>query len=466
MPLLVPLIIVSVLLALVVAACVWLWVDRRHLRDQRTQLTNDLSQAERQAGSYREEIAALQREITSAQSDAARLEEKVAAFDRRIEEREADFRQRLADERQHHQAAQQKAREAFEAVANQVLDKSNERFLKLANQTFEGQQKDAAAQLEQRKQAIEAIVKPIREQLDKYAASVTDIEKSRREAYGSLRQQLASMVETQQGLRGETANLVKALRRPEVRGRWGEMQLRRAAELAGMIPHCDFDEQVTVRTVEGVQKPDMVIHLPGGRDIVVDAKTPISAYIEAAECEDDDARQQCLDRFVRHVEDKVRDLAAKDYQRQFDRSPDFLVLFIPGESFLFAALQRKPDLLERAMRVNVMIASPMTLIALLRAVAAGWREQRIAESAEQLRDLGQQLHERIAVAYRHAETLGTHLGNAVNSYNQYLRSIESRVLVSARRFKELGADSPKELPAEGEVKQVDTPPRPVEQLTD
>ena len=341
------------------------------------------------------------------------------------------------------------------------MNSASEQFLKRAHETFEGKQKDATVELEKRKQAIDALLKPLKETLDKHAEAVVRVEKDRVGSYQALREQVGVMKELGEALRGETSNLVKALRRPEVRGRWGEVQLKRVAELAGMIPHCDFKEQETTNSEDGQLRPDMVVKLPAGRQIIVDAKTVLDGYLDSLNCDDDTDRGKALDRHVRHIDERARQLSLKGYQHQFDRVPDFVVLFIPGESFLQAAVQRDPELLERAMNRGVVIATPTTLITLLRAVELGWREERVAEHAEEIRTLGMQLHERVAVVFDHADKLGKHLGNAVGSYNGLLNSMESRLLVTARKFKELGADSPKELPAEGAVQLVEEMPRVV-----
>jgi DNA recombination protein RmuC len=357
--------------------------------------------------------------------------------------------------------AHEQFQNAFKSLSSDALAKASEQFLHLADQKFKGEQKDAAAQLEQRKTAIESLVKPIAERLEKANAVIDQLEKSNKEAYGGLRQQLTAMVSDQKQLRDETANLVKALRRPEVRGQWGEMQLRRVAELAGMAAHCDFSEQTTVDA--GALRPDMVVELPGGRQIVVDAKTPITAFIDAAEAQDDAERDTHLSRHVKHIEDKVAELGTKRYQDHF-HTADFVVLFIPGESFLYAAASRKPTLIESAMNRNVVIATPTTLISLLKVVALGWREEQLAENAKKIQDLGQELHKRVATLTRHLDNLGKAVGKTVEHYNKFVGSYEGQVLVQTRRFQELGADSPKELPAEGELPAVETTPRELREI--
>ncbi len=322
--------------------------------------------------------------------------------------------------------AQLQARDAFKALAGDALKESNVQFLQLADQRFKVEQTEAAKQLEVRKQAVEALVKPLRETLDKYNGVVNDIEKARKEAYGALRAQLGSLVNDQRGLKDETARLVKSLRRPEVRGRWGEIQLKRVVELAGMIERCDFDEQVSVKSGSGGLRPDMVVHLPNDRTIVIDAKTPLDAYLDAVQEGDDSQQRTHLERHANQVSGKVAELAGKQYSAQFERSPDFVVLFIPGESFLYAAVQIKPGLIEQAMEKNVVIATPSTLISLLKAVEVGWREERIAENAQKISALGQDLHKRLCDAIGHVQKVGSSLESAVKAYNGFLGSLETR----------------------------------------
>jgi len=344
--------------------------------------------------------------------------------------------------------------EKFAKLAGDMLKQAREQLVEHNKQLSESQRKSAQQELDQRKQAIDALLKPIRESLDKHAKAVTDIEKDREGAYKGLRELMAGVVNDQKALRSETANLVKALRRPDVRGRWGEMQLRRVAELSGMIDRCDFTEQAAVTSA---LRPDMVVHLPAGREVVVDAKTPIDAYLSALEAPDDAQREEQFGRYVKHVRGKVDELSSKSYAAELGRSVDFVVLFIPGESFLQAAIQRDPELLERAFNRNVVIATPSTLIALLKAVAAGWREEQVAENAKHIADLGQELHKRIGTAIEHLGRLGNAVESTVKHYNALVGSVESSVMPQTRKFEELGAKSQKELPVE--VKVIETAPR-------
>ncbi len=447
--------VIAVLLLVALSLCAWLMQSRTKLTAQLvdTQVQNDnLRESARQLET---QAAVAQRGLEETQAirvTADKLREENTDLVKRVE--------RLAADRDALELLHKKLDDSLAGLATKSLNESNKQFLELAKKTFESEKKDADASLKERQVAIETLVKPIQEKLQQTTLAISEIEKNRKEAYGGLRQHLEAMVSDQKQLRDETANLVKALRRPEVRGQWGEMQLRRVAELAGMAAHCDFMEQTHVSTEggSGGLRPDMVVTLPGGRQIVVDAKTPITAYIDAAECTDDADRDANLGRHVKHIEDKVAELSSKRYQDYF-RTADFVVLFIPGESFLYAAASRKPSLIENAMNRNVVIATPTTLISLLKVVALGWREEQLADNAKKIQDLGQELHKRVATLTRHLDNLGKAVGKTVEHYNKFVGSYESQVMVQTRKFQELGADSPKELPAEGELPQIEIVPR-------
>ncbi len=423
--------------ALVIIA--WLYANLRASRNDADRLMRDLGVADQQHHALQKELADLRFEFAKAEREAAVVQETKRQLEKQFD------------------LIQKQSRESFEALAGDALKKANEQFLQLARKSFESEQKDAAAQLKQREQAIKSLVDPIKERLDQTGKAVSEIEKQREGAYRALREQLGRMIDDQRSLRDTTANLAKALRRPEVRGRWGEMQLRRVAELAGMIDHCDFTEQVDAAADGEVQRPDMIVHLPSHRQIVIDAKTPIDAYLSAIEADDDAEREQYFDQHLGQIETQVGKLASKRYQDRF-RSADFVVLFIPGDSFLQPAVQQKPMLLEQAMTKGVVIATPSTLIALLKAVELGWREQKLAENAQRVRDLGVELHARLGTLVNHMSRLGKALNQSVDQYNKTIKSIDSRVLVSARKFSELGADSGKPLPGPGELPQIE--PRP------
>ena len=291
------------------------------------------------------------------------------------------------------------------------------------------------------------MIKPVEQTLSQFKQQVQAIEITREGAYSGLRQQINSLMSTQDQLRNETANLVKALRAPQTRGRWGELQLRKVVEMAGMLDHCDFYEQESTDTDEGRLRPDMIIKLPGGRNMVVDAKAPLAAYLDSLEMLDDDLRAQKLKDHARQVKDHIAKLAKKFYWEQFQPSPDFVILFLPGEIFYSAALQADPSLIEAGVEQKVILATPTTLIALLRAVSYGWTQEALAENAKQISEIGKEMYDRIVTMYEHFEDMGKHLNNSTKAFNKAVSTLETRVLVTARRFKDLKAVSgPKEMP--------------------
>ncbi len=335
--------------------------------------------------------------------------------------------------------AQSRLSDAFKALSSEALRNNNQSFLELAKTTLATFHESAKGDLEKRQQAIHEIVKPMRESLEKVDAKISDIEKTRADAYGSLTAQVRNLFDGQNELRRETSNLVRALRTPGVRGRWGEVQLRRVVELSGMVAHCDFDEQSSVDTEEGRKRPDMIVNLPGGKTIVVDAKAVVAAYLDAVEATDDAARAAHLQRHARQVKERVDELGRKAYWEQFKHAPEFVVLFLPGEMFFSAALENDPGLIESASERRVVLATPTTLIALLKAVFYGWRQQNLAQNAQEISALGRELYDRLAVMGGHFETLGKNLNQAVTSFNKAVASIETRVFPAARKFKDLQA---------------------------
>lgn len=330
----------------------------------------------------------------------------------------------------------------FSDLSSQLLKSNSEQFLKLAQEKLQQFNIEAQNDLGKKEQAIEHLLKPMRETLEKTEKQLHALERDRKEAYGSISKHLESMTTTQQLLQNETRNLSQALRRPEVRGQWGELTLKRLVELAGMVSHCDFFEQQHTTTDAGAIRPDMIVRMPGDREIVVDVKTPLDAYLSAVEARDDKERDQFLNHHARKVRERVRELSSKAYWNQFDKSPDFVVLFIPGDQFLSAALDKNPDLLEYALQQKVILATPSSLIALLRAVAYGWNQQSVAENAEQIRVLGVDLYKRLMTFTNHLSKVGKQLSSSVDNYNSAVGSFERQVLSGARKFTEMGIAPP------------------------
>lgn len=379
--------------------------------------------------------------------------EKTLAAERRV------WEQRVAELR----ANEEELKKTFENLSNKALDEAGKKFIERAKETLEKYQVEARGDLDKRKEAIENLVKPVRENFEKFTKSIESMELARREAYGSLGAQVKGLLEAQDKLQAETGNLVKALRKPQVRGRWGEVQLERVAELAGMTKNCDFNLQQSVNGDDGKLRPDMVINLPGGKNIVVDAKAPITAFLDALEAESEDVRGARLLAHAGHVRDHVKKLSAKSYWQQFENSPEFVILFLPGESFFSAALEQDPGLIEKAAADRVMLATPTTLIALLHAVRYGWQQDALAESAREIADLGAELYERMATFNDHLTRVGNHLNQSVGAYNDAIGSFSSRVLPSLRKFPTLGVSVKKDV---SDAPQLESRTREVPQIDD
>ncbi len=353
---------------------------------------------------------------------------------RMIEEREAAF-----------ELANAKLTQAFSELSNRSLQANSDTFLKLAEQKLGTHQEKAKSELSEREKAVEALVKPIRDALEKSQRQIAELEKSRSEAYGGIKNQLEAMQLSQKSLTQGTQNLVKALRRPEVRGRWGEITLRRLVELAGMVEHCDFVEQVHTESGGQISRPDMIVRMPDHRELVVDVKTPLDAYLSAAEAETDTQRQLDMKRHAKNVRGHIRMLASKAYWNQFEESPEFVILFIPGDQFLSAALNEEPDLIEYALSQQIILATPTSFVALLKAVAYGWRQLALADNAKEIRILAEDLYGRLSTFVSHMNKVGRQLASSVESYNKAVGSLERSVLPGARKFVELGVHPKKEL---------------------
>ena len=370
-----------------------------------------------------------------------RQRETVASLGDRIKDQEA-----LQVERDSaFEAATSRLATSFSDLANKSLKSNSENFLRLAEQNLGAHQERAKRELGDREQAVENLVKPIKDALQQSQAQIAALEKSRSEAYGGIKSQLETMQINQKSLTQETHNLVNALRRPEVRGRWGEITLRRLVELAGMVEHCDFQEQVHTTSDEKTIRPDMIVRMPDQRELVVDVKTPLDAYLEAIEATDDAQHKLALERHTRNVRDHIRKLASKTYWEQFSKSPEFVILFIPGDQFLSAALNEDPDLIEYALSQQIILATPTSFVALLKAVAYGWRQLALADNAEEIRRLAQDLYGRLTTFAGHMNKVGKQLASSVENFNRAVGSLERKVLPGARKFVELGIRPKKEI---------------------
>lgn len=408
----------------------------------------------------REEMLA---ELRSEAETAERRLDEIAARESDLKTRLAEAETRLAEEREQSEEkqrlladAERKLTEAFSNLAGKALESNAESFLRLARQTFEKLQSESKGDLDQRRQSIEELLKPVRDQLGRYETGVRELEKARQEAYGSLSEQVKALLSTQQRLEAETGNLVKALRAPQVRGRWGEMQLKRAVEFAGLVDRVDFLEQESTDTEAGRQRPDLVVQLPGGKSIVIDAKAPLDAYLSSLEARDEDARLGFLRDHARQVRDHVKKLSTKAYWEQFESAPDFVVLFLPGETFFSAALEQDPQLIEDAFRQSVVLATPTTLVALLKSVAYGWRQEDLAKNAREIAAEARTLYDRVRVFGEHLDRVGKGLEAAVRAHNDAAGSFTLRVVPQGRRLEELALGPEKSLP---EPRSVETAPR-------
>jgi DNA recombination protein RmuC len=433
-------------------AAAWAWANstggaaRLELEKRAAGLDSTVAELKKQTDALQQDLRVSQKRI----EDEQRL--------RATAEKDAESqRTNLAEQRRLLDDAQVKLREAFQSLAGEVLKSSNNQFMELAKSKFDSLQKEAVGDLDQRKMAIQSMVDPLQTALKDLRSEVSRVESARQEAYGSLRSEVQLLAITSKELREETGGLVSSLKQPQVKGKWGELTLRRAVELAGMSPHCDFEEQQSVDTEEGRLRPDLIVHLPGGTQIVVDAKVPLHAALKVVSAHSDVEYREALIQHAALIRNHINGLSSKEYWKQFEPTPEFVVLFVPGESFFSAALEQDRTLIEDAIEKRVVLASPTTLIALLRAIAYGWKQQIVAENAERIKDLGKELYDRVVKFAEHLNDISKGLERASKAFNSAAASFDSRLIPSARKFREMGVGS-EDVP---QIEPIETFPRPL-----
>jgi DNA recombination protein RmuC len=399
-------------------------------------------------------LATREATLNDLQQDVAAARQECARVGAQLEAARASSAEKLALL----EATEARLREAFASLSSDALQRNNEAFLQLARASMGEFRQAATADLEGRHKALESIVQPLRESLTRVDSKLQEVEKGRVSTQAQLGEQMRALTQAQQMLQSETSRLSRALRSPNVRGQWGELQLRRVLENAGLIEGSHYELKESIQTEDGRLTPDAIVKLPGGKNVVLDAKVPLSAYLEAAETDDETKREAKLRDHARQVKDHVTRLANKSYWAHFQPTPDIVVMFVPGESLLTSALQEDPSLLEYSMTKGVMLASPLTLIALLRAISYGWQQETVAKNAQEISDLGRQLYDRIAKLAEHFDGVGRSLARAVQAYNGAVGTLESRVLVTARRLKDQGVTAPADF---AEPEPIDHTPRPL-----
>jgi DNA recombination protein RmuC len=433
-------------------AIAWAWanssagVARLELEKRAAGLDGTVQEVKKQNDALQQDLRLLQKRMEEEQKLRASAEKDAEGQ-----------RSNLLEQRRLLDDAQSKLREAFQSLAGEALKASSDQFIELAKSKFDSLQKEAEGDLEHRRLAIQSLVDPLETALKDLRSEVARVESARQEAYGSLRSEVQLLATTSKELREETGSLVNSLKQPQVKGKWGELTLRRAVELAGMSPHCDFEEQQSVDTEQGRLRPDLIVHLPGGTQIVVDAKVPLHAALQVVSARSDVEYREALIQHAVLVRNHINALSGKEYWKQFEPTPEFVVLFVPGESFFSAALEQDRTLIEDAIDKRVVLASPTTLIALLRAIAYGWKQQLVAENAERIKDLGKELYDRVVKFAEHLSEIAKGLERASKAYNNAVASFDSRLIPSARKFREMGVGS-EEVP---QLEPIETFPRPL-----
>jgi DNA recombination protein RmuC len=433
-------------------AVAWAWANSSSSA-ARLELERRAASLDGSVGELKKQNEALQQEARASQTRIEDEQKLRAAAEKDAESQRAN----LAEQRRLLDDAQVKLKEAFQSLAGEALKASSSQFIELAKARFDSLQKEAEGDLEHRKLAIQSMVDPLETALKELRSEVSRVESARQEAYGSLRNEVQLLATTNRELREETGSLVNSLKQPQVKGKWGELTLRRVVELAGMSPHCDFQEQLSIDTDDGRLRPDLIVNLPGNAQIVVDVKVPLHAFFKATSAQSDAEYREAMLQHANLVREHIKGLAGKEYWKQFEQTPEFVVLFVPGESFFSAALEQDRTLIEDAIAKRVVLASPTTLIALLRAIAYGWKQQLVAENAERIKDLGKELYERVVKFAEHLSEIARGLERASKAYNNAVASFDSRLIPSARKFKEMGIGST-DVP---QVDPVETSPRPL-----